>query len=81
MKPEWFSSSPHDIENVSSVGGNHLPPIPFFRMWETDHVWLPLLISKRNFIGRADFTQSGGELKPYKWWYGVIPSSEEVESQ
>lgn len=76
MKPEWFSvlpPPPINLENVGSVVGNtDLPPIPFSQMWETDHVWLPLLISKRNFIGRADFTQSGAELKAYKWWYGVI---------
>lgn len=78
MKPEWFSLSPPslngNLENDSMVEGNNtinLPPIPFSRMWETDHIWLPLLISKRKFIGRADFTQSGAELKPYKWWYGV----------
>jgi len=29
-------------------------------------------MKKLAFIGRADFTQSGAELKPYKWWYGVI---------
>lgn len=70
MKPEWFSLSP---ESDSTVAGNiNLPPIPFSQMWETDHIWLPLLISQRNFIGRADFTRSGEELKPYKWWYGVL---------
>jgi len=67
MKPEWFSLLPPNHHPA-----NDLPPIPFSQMWETDHVWLPLLISRRNFIGRADFTQSGTELKPYKWWYGVI---------
>lgn len=75
MKPEWFSLPPSSEENSNA---SHLPPIPFSRMWETDHIWLPLLISKRKFIGRADFTQ---ELKPYKWWYGVMPPGEGVESQ
>ncbi|KAF8804639.1 hypothetical protein BYT27DRAFT_7225274 [Phlegmacium glaucopus] len=74
MKPEWFSLSPPNDGSVVVAAGN-LPPIPFSQMWETDHVWLPLLISKRKFIGRADFIQSGAELKPYKWWYGVITAN------
>ncbi len=40
-------------------------------MWETDHVWLPLLVSNKNFVGRADFTETGDVYTPYKWWYGV----------
>ena len=79
MKPEWFSLSPSPTNNLESDNNNnnshHLPPIPFSQMWETDHVWLPLLISKRFFSGRADFTRNGAELKPYKWWYGVISPS------
>ena len=78
MKPEWFSLSPpstNNLENDSMVAGKsiqvNLPPIPFSQMWETDHIWLPLLISQRQFIGRADFTKKGAELKAYKWWYGV----------
>ena len=78
MKPEWFSlSPPSNLENGSMVAGNNvinLPPIPFSQMWETDHIWLPLLISKRKFIGRADFTQNGEE--PHKWWYGVLSPSQ-----
>jgi hypothetical protein len=79
MKPEWFSLSLPNLENDSMVAGNiNLPPIPFSQMWETDHIWLPLLISQRKFIGRADFTQSGAELKPYRWWYGLLsPSTSE----
>ena len=83
MKPEWFSLSlttpshggPNIEHDSMAIAGNNtmnLPPIPFSQMWETDHIWLPLLISQRKFIGRADFTQSGAELKPYKWWYGVL---------
>ena len=72
MKPEWFSLSSPNPQNGSAASDNiNLSSIPFSQMWETDHIWLPLLISKRNFIGRADFTKSGAELKPYKWWYGV----------
>ena len=82
MKPGWFSLSSLIVENDSMVADNiNLPPIPFSQMWETDHIWLPLLISKRYFVGRADFTQSasglGEELKAYKWWYGVLSPSEQ----
>ena len=81
MKPEWFSLSPPttNLENgsmVAAAGNTDLPPIPFSRMWETDHIWLPLLISQRRFIGRADFTRSGADFKPHKWWYGVISPSQ-----
>ena len=86
MKPEWFSLSPptsSNLENGSMVAGDssiNLPPIPFSQMWETDDIWLPLLISQRNFIGRADFTKRGAELKPYRWWYGVLsPTSSASE--
>lgn len=78
MKPEWFSLSLPNIANGPVVVGDpSLPPIPFSQMWETDDVWFPLLISKRKFIGRADFIKSAAGLKPYKWWYGVVPASDE----
>jgi 8-oxo-dGTP diphosphatase / 2-hydroxy-dATP diphosphatase len=75
MKPEWFSLSPPDLENNSVAGKINLPPIPYSQMWETYDIWLPLLISKRKFIGRVDFIQSGAELKPHKWWYSAIAPS------
>ncbi|KAF8201412.1 NUDIX hydrolase domain-like protein [Pholiota molesta] len=56
---------------AQSGRGQLYPAIPFAQMWETDEVWLPLLISKQRFFGRADFTQDGDVYKPYKWWYGV----------
>ncbi|KAJ2915875.1 hypothetical protein MD484_g4536, partial [Candolleomyces efflorescens] len=64
MKPEWFSAS----EDTAT----DLPPIPFDRMWETDDAWLPLLIAKKTFIGRADFVGPKDQSKPYKWWYGTV---------
>ncbi|RXW16832.1 hypothetical protein EST38_g9018 [Candolleomyces aberdarensis] len=66
MKPEWFSASPDTTD---------LPPIPFERMWETDEAWIPLLISKKTFIGRADFVGPKDQSKPYKWWYGTVEDS------
>ena len=83
MKPEWFSLSPPtgNLENdsvLAALAGNsiNLPPIPFSQMWETDHIWLPLLISQRKFVGREDFIQSGADSEaPCKWWYGVLSPS------
>ncbi|KAF8906735.1 NUDIX hydrolase domain-like protein, partial [Gymnopilus junonius] len=40
MRPEWFSASPAELQ---------VPAIPFSKMWETDVVWLPLLITKKKF--------------------------------
>jgi len=56
-----------------SVAGNLLFP----RCGELNRILLPLISSKRILMGRADFIQSGAELKAYKWWNGVIlPPSE-----
>jgi 8-oxo-dGTP diphosphatase/2-hydroxy-dATP diphosphatase len=76
MRPEWFSTtalstSSDTTQDSLEEGGQLYPAIPFAQMWETDEVWLPLLISKQRFFGRADFTQDGDVYKPYKWWYGV----------
>ena len=68
MRPEWFSTTPSHDADLSS---REYPSIPFSKMWETDHVWLPLLVSNKNFVGRADFTKTGDVYTPYKWWYGV----------
>lgn len=70
MKPEWFSTT--------SDTSAELPMIPFDRMWETDHVWLPLLISDKPFVGRADFVGEKDQSKPFKWWYGVIEEEKEL---
>ncbi|KAF8956299.1 hypothetical protein BDZ97DRAFT_1958643 [Flammula alnicola] len=70
MRPEWFAITPSTTSD--SGDGIVYSPIPFSQMWETDEVWLPLLISKQKFVGRADFTQSGEVVKPYKWWYGTV---------
>lgn len=68
MRPEWFSASPQSDFDPAEL---QVPGIPFSKMWETDEIWLPLLIAGKKFAGRADFTQQGDTFKPYKWWYGV----------
>jgi len=71
MRPEWFVSG---VNNTSLVDDTDLdlPPIPFAKMWETDEIWFPLLLSKQPFAGRADFLKDGDEFKPWKWWYGKV---------
>ena len=33
----------------------HIHAIPYHRMWEDDHHWLPLLLAERSFLGRFVF--------------------------
>ncbi|KAG9218156.1 hypothetical protein CCMSSC00406_0008095 [Pleurotus cornucopiae] len=51
MCPEWFPVS----------------RIPYDRMWGSDKYWLPLVLSKKPFIGRTDF-DADNHLQ--KWWFG-----------
>jgi 8-oxo-dGTP diphosphatase/2-hydroxy-dATP diphosphatase len=72
MRPEWFSAvdtrSLEDSEKPIAT----LPPIPYDHMWLDDVHWMPLLLSNRPFIGRADFdTDASGKYKLLKWWFGV----------
>lgn len=71
MRPEWFASG---VKNPSSVNDSvlDLPPIPYDKMWETDDIWIPLLLSKQPFAGRADFIKDGDDFKPWRWWYGRV---------
>ncbi|KAF7348438.1 7,8-dihydro-8-oxoguanine triphosphatase [Mycena venus] len=43
MRPKWFDTT----------------DIPFDQMWDEDRYWLPLLLSKQSFSGRADFEREG----------------------
>lgn len=73
MRPEWFSLPTSSV--LEAVEGNTPDgAIPFSQMWETDSIWLPLLIKKQKFVGRADFKKSGDKLIPYKWWYALAPN-------
>ncbi|KAL4267844.1 Oxidized purine nucleoside triphosphate hydrolase [Pleurotus pulmonarius] len=51
MRPEWFP----------------IDQIPYGQMWGSDKYWLPLVLSKKPFIGRTDF-DADNNLK--KWWFG-----------
>ncbi|KAJ7136139.1 NUDIX hydrolase domain-like protein [Mycena epipterygia] len=55
MRPEWFDKA----------------NIPFDDMWDTDKYWLPLLLSKQSFSGRADFERKGETFLLKKWWFGI----------
>ena len=75
MRPEWFSlPSSSVLEAVEGNTPTQYHSIPFSQMWETDYIWLPLVIRKQKFVGRADFRMSGDRLVPYKWWYALAPN-------
>lgn len=71
MRPEWFKIS--GSEEQEEEANKDLPPIPFDKMWDTDHIWLPWLFEKQNFAGRADFKlgDKEGTFVVWKWWYGT----------
>ncbi|RJO59938.1 8-oxo-dGTP diphosphatase [candidate division WS5 bacterium] len=48
MRPQWFP-----IEDI-----------PYDKMWESDKIWLPLLLEGKKFRGRFDF--KGGKLVNHK---------------
>ncbi|KAG6867769.1 hypothetical protein C0993_011362 [Termitomyces sp. T159_Od127] len=69
MRPEWFSLPSANPENGDAVVA---PSIPFEKMWEDDRHWMPLLISKTKFAGRADFKRNGDGYTMDKWWFGTV---------
>ncbi|KAF9057259.1 hypothetical protein BJ165DRAFT_1419432 [Panaeolus papilionaceus] len=71
MRPEWFKISGSEAQEEEA--NKDLPPIPFDKMWDTDHIWLPWLFEKQNFAGRADFKlgDKEGTFVVWKWWYGT----------
>lgn len=72
MRPEWFSTN----DETTLTSDETLPPIPYDSMWPDDVHWMPLLLAKRPFVGRADFdTDSSGRYKLLRWWFG-IPSTQ-----
>lgn len=70
MRPQWFFH-PSDGSVLALEHDASMPPIPFSDMWDTDRYWMPLLLTRRKFVGRADFGQSGDKFTPQKWWFGV----------
>ena len=69
MRPTWFS-----IEQEGAKSDT--PAIPYDQMWEDDRYWMPLLLSKQPFMGRADFKQEGDKFSAKKWWFGILAESE-----
>ena len=84
MRPEWFSVQKELLPTTKTVTNppttaNHaddttpsadtLPNIPLKEMWADDEFWMPLLLARRRFIGRADFGP-GNELR--RWWFATV---------
>jgi hypothetical protein len=66
MRPQWFSIKPAGPDcNIDTPG------IPYDQMWDDDRYWMPLLLAKEPFVGRADFKQEGDLYSPKKWWFGI----------
>ncbi|KAI0053122.1 hypothetical protein FA95DRAFT_1552608 [Auriscalpium vulgare] len=77
MRPQWFSTTPAstDAPAPADQGEEELLPIPYDTMWPDDVYWIPLLLSKTPFIGRADFEiDATGKYSMKRWWFGVPPS-------
>lgn len=63
MKPQWFR-----LDNNANLD---LAPIPYDKLWESDHIWLPLLLGKRHFVARTDYAREGEKDVLQKWWFGA----------
>ncbi|KAF8512056.1 NUDIX hydrolase domain-like protein [Gautieria morchelliformis] len=75
MRPEWFSLPSEYCAGSSGVHPGELPPIPFDRMWPDDRLWMPLLFSRKPFMGRVDFRKLTGpaeKTEMVKWWFGTV---------
>ena len=78
MRPAWFSiqrallppTNATDPGPSSDPELNALPEIPLRQMWADDEFWMPLMFSRRRFIGRADFS---ADQKMLKWWFAATP--------
>ncbi|KAF8508622.1 NUDIX hydrolase domain-like protein [Hysterangium stoloniferum] len=71
MRPEWFSLPPELYTNTH----RNDPPFPFGQMWSDVRLWLPLMITRRKFIGRVDFAKITEESKNadrVKWWIATV---------
>jgi len=95
MRPEWFALPSEFIphrQHADRVQDNRdddtdisgLRSVPFDRMWEDDRHWFPLMLSRKFFIGRVDFsrpaTDSSAEPKMARWWFGVRDDREHESS-
>ena len=63
MRPEWFSPTNKETETTSTLDES-LPPIPYDSIWLDDVLWMPPLLAKHPFVGRADLNaDSSGRYK------------------
>lgn len=90
MKPKWFEMPSHSsnfldlanemAKNERGESETSLSVVPLHRMWVDDHLWFPLLLSKRHFAGRVDLVNSADtpdaldtSLYPLvKWWFAAL---------
>ncbi|KAI0305168.1 hypothetical protein B0F90DRAFT_1625355 [Multifurca ochricompacta] len=76
MRPEWFSAADTRFSETSLTPEVIPPPIPYNSMWPDDIYWIPLLLTKLPFVGRADFdTDTSGRYEMLRWWFGVPSTS------
>lgn len=69
MRPQWFNL-PLELAGVPADDG--MSPIPYEKMWESDYLWLPLVLQDRPFIARADYFRKDGADRLQKWWIGTL---------
>ena len=75
MRPVWHSTGAAIA--ASEASAEAFPAIPYEQMWQDDIHWMPLMLSKKPFVGRADFVQNPtkpGEYEMRKWWFGIPPA-------
>lgn len=69
MRPQWFKL-PTDLINGVEADLD-LPQIPYSSMWQSDYLWLPVLLQDRHFIARTDYNREGDTDVLRKWWLGT----------
>ena len=63
MRPEWFSATNKETETTSTLD-EFLPHILYDSIWLDTVHWMPPLLAKRPFVGRADLNaDSSGRYK------------------
>jgi len=72
MRPQWFR-----LED--SQDHPNLLPIPYDKLWESDHLWLPLLLQKKHFVARTDFTKQADTYTLQKWWFGTTAAGSDLK--
>ncbi|KAF9011815.1 hypothetical protein BDQ17DRAFT_1344893 [Cyathus striatus] len=68
MRPQWFSTTA-----APWIMDGDLPAIPYDMMWGSEKYWLPYVMEKRIFLGRADFVKED-TYQMRKWWCGIPPA-------